>query len=137
MRQHQQPDASTYSPFWHRPARVIAILTGLAGAITSLWLESEGIRWKYSEVGFGTLMLLWLLLSGFRPEWRRIRFWIVMAGLTAAHLAAWIFLANKVERLGFGLMYILIVAELVLGASLIAKAIPEDEQAMLAHIGRW
>ncbi len=110
---------------------------GLTGGIISLWLESKGSRWKYSEVGFGTLMLLWLLLTGFRPEWRRIRFWIVMASLTVGHLALWIFIANKVERFGFGLMFMLIVAELVLGASLIAKAIPEDEQIMLAHIARW
>lgn len=82
-------------------------------------------------------MLLWLLITGFRPEWRRVRFWIVIAAITGVHLGVWIFLANRLDRFGFGLMFILVVVELVLGASLIAKSIPEDEQVMLDYIARW
>jgi hypothetical protein len=134
---HQQHEARAYSRFWHRPARIVAVLAGIAGAIISLWLERRGIRWKYSEVGFGTVMLLWLLITGFRPAWSRLRFWMVMTAITAVHLAVWISLANKFDRFRFGVMFVLLVAELVLGASLIAKAIPEDEQVMLDYIARW
>jgi hypothetical protein len=135
--QHQQHEAITYSRFWHRPARIVAVFVGLAGSIISLWLERKGIRWKYSEVGFGTVLLVWLLITSFRPEWRRLRFWIVMVGITSVHLVVWIFLSNRLDRFGLGLMFLLVVGELVLGASLIAKIIPEDEQVMLDYIARW
>jgi hypothetical protein len=121
----------------HRPGRAAAALVGLVGSVIGIVLETRGIAWKYSEIGFGTLMLAWLLLSGFRPEWRRARFWMSMTAILAIHLAVWISLATRIDRFHFGPMLILLAVELVLGASLIAKAIPEDERIMLQYVDKW
>jgi hypothetical protein len=96
-----------------------------------------GISWKYSEVAFGTAIVLWALLSGFRPEWRRARYWLVLAAVVGVHLWGWLYLARRIDRFGFALMFLLVVVELAIGASLISKLIPEDEEGMLDYINRW
>ena len=86
---------------------------------------------------FGTLILVWLLLSYFRPEWHRCRFWVAMVTVTTLHLCLWSYLAKRIDRFGFGLMFILVIVELVLAATLITKLIPEDQQAMADYGKRW
>lgn len=130
-------ERSTFSRFWRRPSRTVTIAFAIAGSVVSFALERKGIRWKYSETAFGTIMLVWLLLSGFRPEWRKARYWVALAFITALHLLLWLFLASRVERFGLGLMFVLLVAELALGATLLAKVMPEDETTMLDYLQRW
>ena len=126
-----------YSRVWNRPNWVLTTLIALGALCVSVLMEKLGVSWKYSEIWCGTAILLWLLLSFFRPEWRRLRFWMVLAAIIGMHLCGWAFLAARIERFGFALMFVLLVVELVLGASLIAKAIPEDERSMLDHIDGW
>ena len=121
----------------NRPGRVAGILVGLAAFVVGLLLDKQGVSWKYSETGLGTIMLLWCLLSAFRPEWHRRRFWIVLAAIITAHLAGWVYLAQRIERFGFILMFILIIVEIMLGAGVILRAIPEDYQVMVDYIYRW
>ena len=137
MKPSSRRKRDVYSRFWSRPSRTIVVLFGLLGTVISGILDQKGIPWKYSEVVFGTLLLLWLLLSGFRPEWRRARYWIAMAVTTALHLWLWLFLVSRIDRFGFALMFVLVIVELTVAGSVIAKLIPEDEKAMLEHIQRW
>jgi len=76
------------------------------------------------------------LLSIFRPEWHRPRFWMVMAAIISVHLAGWVYLANRIERFGVGLMFLMVIVELMVGASVILKAIPDDYATMLEYIHR-
>jgi hypothetical protein len=110
---------------------------GLISALISLFLQQQGVSWKYSETGFGTIILVWCLLSVFRPEWQRRRFWLVMAAIVVAHLTGWVYLTNRIERFGFGLMFLLVVVEIMVGATVVLKAIPEDYQVMVDYIHRW
>ena len=100
-------------------------------------LQSHGFGWKYSDVGITTVILVWFMLAGFRPEWRRLRYWLILSVMLAAHVAGWLALASSVEHLGFPLMFVIVVAELVAAATLTVKAIPEDERVMSDYIGRW
>jgi hypothetical protein len=122
---------------WNRPGRLAAISVGVAIGIIGLFLQQRGVSWKYSEAGLGTILLVWCLLSVFRPEWHRRRFWLVMSGIVLVHLTGWVYLANRMERFGFALMFILVIVEIMLGASVILKAIPEDYQLMVDYIYRW
>ena len=121
----------------HRPGKFSVILVGVAASILSLFLEHRGVSWKYSDTGFGTILLVWCLLSIFRPEWHRPRFWTVMAAITIVHLAGWVYLANRIERFGFGWMFLLVIVELMVGGSVVLKAIPEDYAIMVDYIHRW
>jgi len=118
-----------YSGSWTRPGRLATISVGLAACVVSIFLEQRGVKWKYSETGFGTIILVWYLLSKFRPEWHKRRFWLVMTAIMAVHLTGWVYLANRIERFGFALMFMLLVVEIVLAASAIIKATAEDSLA--------
>ena len=121
---------------WHRPGIFLAFCLGSAVFVISLFLEQHGISRKYSETGLATILLVSCLLLAFRPVWHRVRFWIVIATIVAVHLDGWIYLANKIERFGFALMFVLVIAEIVLGASAILTAMPEDYQVMADYIYR-
>lgn len=129
------PQKSSRIP--NRPGRLSAILVGLAASVISLFLEKQGVSWKYSETGLGTILLVWCLLSAFRPEWHRRRFWLLMAAIVVAHLAVWVYLAHSIDRFGFISMFILVIVEIILGAGVILRAIPEDYQVMVDYIDRW
>jgi hypothetical protein len=60
-----------------------------------------------------------------------------MAAIVVVHLTGWVYLANRIERFGFGLMFLLVIVEIMLGASVILKAIPEDYAIMVDYIYRW
>jgi hypothetical protein len=100
-------------------------------------LRQKGIASPYFETGFTGVLVLWLLMAGFRPEWKRFRYWLVLLGIAASHIALWIYLERRIEHLGFVPMFALVSGEVVLGATLIAKLIPEDTQLMLEYIKRW
>jgi hypothetical protein len=119
-----------------RPSRLVTISFGIAASVVGIFLEQYGVSWKYSEIGFGTIILVFCLLSGFRPEWQRRRFWLVMAVIVVPHLTGWVYLANRIERFGFALGFILLIGEIVVGAGMIFKAIPEDYQVMVDYIYR-
>ena len=120
---------------WKRPSRLAAISLGLVGAAIGICLEHYGVSWKYSETGFGSLLLVWGLVSLFRPEWHRPRFWLVVSALLILHLIGWMYLARRIVHFGFALMFVLVVVEIMLGAWLILKAIPEDNTTILKYIG--
>ena len=122
---------------WSRPGRLIAISVGIIAGLISLVLQEYGVGWKYSEIFFGTILLVWCLLSIFRPEWHRQRFWPAMIAIVAVHLTGWTYLANRIERFGFVFMFLLIIVEIMLGAGVILKSIPEDYGVMVDHIHRW
>jgi len=69
----------------------------------------------------GTGLLVWYLLSRFRPVWPEGRFWLVMAAIVATHLAVWIYFVNRIERFGFVFMLCLLVAQITLAATVILK----------------
>jgi hypothetical protein len=120
---------------WNRPRHLTAIFVGLTVGVVGTFLERQGVSWKYSEIGGGTVLLVWFLLSAFRPEWRKRRFWFVV-GIVVVHLTGWVYLTTRIERFGFPLMFILVIVEIALGASAILKAIPEDYQVMVDYISR-
>jgi hypothetical protein len=122
---------------WKRPRRGAGVLIGLAAAAVGIFLGEHGVGWKYSEVGVGTVLLLWCLLAVFRPEWHRCRFWGAIAAIVALHLSGWIYLANRINHFGFALMFLFVIIEIVLGAAVILRVIPEDYSIMVDHIHRW
>ena len=125
-----------YSRVWHRPGRLAAFIVGLLAAVIGAVLQGHGFRWKYSDIGFTTVLLVWFLLAGFRPEWHRVRYWLVSSAIVAAHLAVWIRLTSTIEHTGFPLMFVIVIAELVVAETLIVKAIPEDQSVMSDYINR-
>ncbi len=124
------------SGLWGRRARIIVGSFGVLAALLTFFLQRHGVDRKYSEIGFGTFLLLLLLLSAFRPVWNRLRFWAVLGVILATHLAGWTFLATRTEHFSFLPMFIILVIEVALGASVIAKAIPEDERTVLDYVDR-
>ncbi len=66
-----------------------------------------------------------------------MRYWLVSSLIVAAHLVGWIHLTSTNQHIGFPLMFAIVIAELVVAAALIAKAIPEDESVMSDYINRW
>lgn len=133
----QSEQQKSRSRMWNRPGRAVAISVGLMAGLISLFLQQQGVSWKYLETGLGTILLVWCLLSAFRPEWPKRRFWGVIAAIVVAHLIGWVYLTNRIERFGLGLMFLLVVVEIVLGAIVVLKAIPEDYQVMVDYIHRW
>jgi hypothetical protein len=121
----------------HQATISVAVVDSQGKLIMESILQQHGVSWKYSETGLGTILLVWCLLSAFRPEWRKRRFWLVMAGIVVLHLIGWVSLASRIERFGFALMLLLVIVEIMLGASVILKAIPEDYQVMVDYIHRW
>ena len=125
------------SRLWRRPTPLIAITVGLGAAIVGELLQQKGITAPYFEIGFTGILLLWLLLAGFRPEWRRIRYWLALLGIVVSHIALWVYLERRIGHMGFVPKFAMVSLELVIGATLIAKLIPEDTQAMVEYIARW
>ena len=126
-----------YSRIWRRPGRLAAVVVGLLAAVIGAVLEGHGFGWKYSDIGITTVALVWFLLAGFRPEWHRVRYWLVSSAILAAHLAGWVRLTRTVEHIGFPLMFAIVIAEILVAATLMVKAIPEDESVMSDYINRW
>ena len=126
-----------YSRIWRRPGRLAAVAVGLLVAVIGAVLEGHGYGWKYSDIGITTVLLVWFLLAGFRPEWHRVRYWLVSSAIVAAHLVGWIRLTSTINHIGFPLMFAIVIAELVVAATLIVKTIPEDENVMSDYINRW
>jgi len=126
-----------FSRLWRRPTRVIAWVVGLGAAIVGELLKQNGIASPYFETGFTGILVLWVLMAGFRPEWKRFRYWLVLLGITASHIALWVYLERRIGHLGFVPMFALVSGEVLLGATLVAKLIPEDTQLMLEYIRRW
>ena len=120
-----------------RPGRLAAVSVGVFAAVIGAVLRGHGFDWKYSDIGITTLLLVWFLLAGFRPEWPRVRYWLVSSAIVAAHLAGWIRLTSSIEHVGFPLMFAIVIAEFLVAATLIVKAIPEDESVMSDYINRW
>lgn len=135
--QREAAQRQGHSRIWKRPGRLVFGVVGVIAAIIGALLQRHGFERKYTDIGITTLFLVWLLLSAFRPEWRRVRFWAVLGAITAAHIAGWWFLTSAVEKLGFPLMFVIVVAELVACATLIIKAIPGDEKSMGDYIDQW
>jgi len=114
-----------FSRLWRRPTRVIAWVVGLGAAIVGELLKQNGIASPYFETGFTGILVLWVLMAGFR------------LGITASHIALWVYLERRIGHLGFVPMFALVSGEVLLGATLVAKLIPEDTQLMLEYIRRW
>jgi hypothetical protein len=60
-----------------------------------------------------------------------------MTAIILAHLAGWVYLTNRIERFGFGWMFLLVIVELMVGASVVLKAIPEDYATMVDYLQHW
>ena len=135
--QRESAKRSAYSRIWRRPGRLAAITVGLLAAVIGAVLQGHGFGRKYSDIGITTVLLVWLLLAGFRPEWHRMRYWLVLSAIVAAHLAGWIYLTSAIEHVGFPLMFAIVIAELVVAGTLIVKVIPEDESVMRDYVNRW
>lgn len=126
-----------YSRIWRRPGRLAVIAVGLLAAVIGAVLQGQGFGWKYSDIGITTVLLVWFLLAGFRPEWHRVRYWLVLSATVVAHLVGWIQLTSTKVHIGFPLMFVIVIAELVVAAILIVKVIPEDQSVMSDYINRW
>ena len=96
-----------FSRLWRRPTRVIAWVVGLGAAIVGELLKQNGIASPYFETGFTGILVLW------------------------------VYLERRIGHLGFVPMFALVSGEVLLGATLVAKLIPEDTQLMLEYIRRW
>lgn len=60
-----------------------------------------------------------------------------MFGIAVLHIAFWLYIEHRTGHLGFIPMFTLVAVELVVGAALIMKLIPEDFEVMRAYIRRW
>jgi hypothetical protein len=135
--QHESPKRIEYSRLWRRPSRVAAIVVGLSAAVVGAVLQEHGFGWKYSDVGITTVLLVWFLLAGFRPAWHRVRYWLLLCAIVAAHVVGWVRLTSSIEHIGFPLMFGIVIVEVFVAATLIMRAIPEDEKVMGDYINRW
>ena len=122
-----------HSVLSRRLTRFVAIGIGLAAAIIGEGLQSKGLSQSYVETGLTTLLLLWALLAAFRPEWRRSRYWLAMLGIAVLHISFWLYIERRTGQLGFIPMFTLVAVELVVGAALIMKLIPEDQRHARIH----
>ena len=66
-----------------------------------------------------------------------MRYWLVLSAIVVAHLVGWIHLTSNIDHIGFPLMFVIVIAELVVAAALLVKAIPEDQSVMSDYINRW
>lgn len=136
-RRSETDDKKSDSWLWHRPSRFVAGCVGLFAATVGWILQSWGARGAYFETAFTGLIVLWCLLSAFRSEWRRSRFWVVVSVISGLHIFLWLYLERRSGHIGFALMFVVVVLELVLGATAVVKTIPEDQQIMGEQIRRW
>lgn len=60
-----------------------------------------------------------------------------MASITGSHVALWLFLEKRTGHLGFVPMFTLFVVEIIVGATLIFKVIPDDAEVMRNYIKQW
>jgi hypothetical protein len=127
----------SYSRLWQRPTRFVAISLGAAAAVIGIVLQRNGTSGVYVETAFTAVLLLWVLLAAFRPEWRRSRYWLAMAVIMGSHVALWLSLERRTGHLGFVPMFALLVVEIIIAAALVFKAMPDDAEVTRDYIRRW